>query len=293
MDIKNQELIRENLRYKTYSGYIDNQRVFIKKIVDPKLKNTVFREIGGLISMYELDPSEKYYQVPQFISFTDDTLMTTWIDGYNMSERFKEETEKYVQVLFKLYKYLDSRTSSGRGFTRFNHPRKPSNIDRTLERLEGIGIEKHIDKNIILELGDYLNKSVSEVETRFTHGDLQPGNIIITQKEVPAIIDCEACSWLYPRHYNIVNFVFNYCMSYEDKKYLKYLDEYFKYTEMEIDETVKSLVNFTAGLRSLHILDEILIGNTNEGQDNISEKKIELLIKMADNILNNRVFNSI
>ena len=291
MDIKNKTVIRKNLRYETYSGNIDNQKVFVKKLVNPNLRNSLLREISGLISMYELDPEEKIYQVPKLISFENDTLITTWVDGLLMLEKFNEGVvEESVLTLFNLYKYLDSCTTSGIGITRFNKPDKPSNIQVTLERLKSVDIGKYIDEDLILKLGKLLDTNLPKIETRFTHGDLQPGNIIEGSDNKPVIIDCEACSWLYPRHYNIVNFIFNYCMKYEDSSYLEYLNRYFEYIGMNIEENI-DLVNFTAGLRVLHSFDEILLGNTEVAKEHISSLKMDLFKKITQNILDEKLFN--
>jgi len=268
--ITHKELIRKNLRYATYSGVYNGGKVFIKTAVDPKLKNGIKNEADGLKAMRTLDPRGTHYQIPKVLHLADDTIVTSWADGQLMKANLNQRTAKQnFEKLADLYQFIDGASAGAIGTTRFNRPGQDNGVAKTMLRLRELGYEQHIDHRLVERVAEYALSVIPTIETRFTHGDLQPGNIIISPKGNLWVVDCESCDQLWPRHYNLINFVFNYGAQPDvwlKRSLLELFDDY--YTQQAINpEEIIDQINFSAAMRCLQSINEQLGGNTESGKD--------------------------
>jgi thiamine kinase-like enzyme len=292
-NVVNKHLIRENLRFAIYNGELNGARVFIKTAAKPDLEKAIAVEAAGLQAMYELDPAESHYSTTRVLGITNDSLMTSWAEGSSMVEDFTKATaEQHIDTLLDLFSYIDSRTSSGSGVTRFNQPGRENGVDEMLRRLKALDYQKHIDASLVEKTAEYARQHLTTTETRFTHGDLQPGNILIRPNEVPVVIDCESCSWLWPRHYNLVNFAFNYGPRHDTWLPKKLYTAFFAYFDMlQIDpKSMVDQINFSAAMRAMQSINELLGGHTEAGRDRLPENVRDYLIACMENIIQGRLF---
>ena len=237
--------------------------MFIKQAVDPKLRERLLTEATGLVAMREIDPLEMHYRVPGVIELTSEYIVTEWASGRPMEEDFAagkgEAIRAHLPYLAQLYAYMDQRSSGSTGITRFNQPGKQSNIDKALEALEKLDFRAHVDGHLVEQMVKYVKRVLPGTVTCFTNGDLQPGNLMIDGTGVPTVIDCETCSWLWPRHYNIVNFICNYGSRYPTLAHdlRDMFTEYCEHVGVVAEESIDAF-NVSAAMRSLQIVQEQL-----------------------------------
>lgn len=258
-----------NLRYSVSSGVLDGRPVFIKTAIDPALKAGIANEAAGLKAMRTLDPMQTHYSTPQVLCLTDDTIVTTWADGELMIKKLDQLTvTQYHHTLIELFLFLDGASPGSVGITRYNRPNEENNVEKTMKQLEGLHYEKHIDHNLVEKTAHYALSHMTTIETRFTHGDLQPNNIIVTPKNQLWVIDCESCDKLWPRHYNLVNFVFNYGVHsdlWRKRSLMSAFDTYF--AKLGINpHTIIDQINFSAAMRCLQRINEELGDHTEVGK---------------------------
>lgn len=290
-DVTSKKLIRKNLRYAAYSGTYNGQKVFIKTAVDPKLHAGIQSEAIGLERMASLDPDQRHYSVPAVLDVSEGGIVTSWADGPLMQDVYKRHHAQHSATLIDLYSYLDSKSVSQIGTTRFNRPDQENRITKTMKRLEALEYGKHIDRGLVEATAKFAMNAASTIETRFTHGDLHPGNIIVTSNR-PWIIDCESCDDLWPRHYNIVNFVFNYGMP-PSSWMREHLADCFKgyFFKIQIDPAEHmTQINFSAAVRCLQSLVEILGGNTEAGKECLEDFQHYYLTNTMQRIVDGELF---
>ena len=210
--------IRTNHRYATYKGSLDEEPVFIKKVVDPELRNALTHEISGEEKMRNLDSQNKFYFTPKVLEQDSDYIVTEWVDGHLMVDDFesgdKDKINQHLEYLTNLYAFIDSQESTGIGITRFNQLNQETGVERISKKLKEFTYSQGIDWELVAKISAYITRVLPKTETRFTHGDLQPGNIMLTDNGQTYLIDFESCSDLWPRHYNIMNFIMNYGAKY-------------------------------------------------------------------------------
>ncbi len=292
-DITHKQLIKNGLHFESSSGIYDGKKVFIKTAITRDQNQRIQKEAAGLQAMFELDPTSLYYQTPEILYTSSNTIITSWVEGTLMVDHLVPATVEVMWAkLRELYHYIDSRTTSGKGITRMNQPRKRNNIDFVMQQLVSLNYDKFIDTTIVESIADYIHTNMDSVETRFTHGDLQPSNILITPTEQLAIIDCESCSWLWPRHYNIVNFTYNYLLKDLPDiavTLIANLYKYFNEADIDISEHIRQ-INFSAAVRSIQILLESLATNSKSGTPDIPEKTSTNVAYIMQAILKDQLF---
>ena len=279
--------IQTNHRFSTFEGLLENKKVFIKFAVDPELKERLSIEANGLRSMRQLDPNEMLYHVPSVIELTDDYIVTEWAEGAPMADDFAQKNlvnvEYDLSYLVRLYSFIDqtvdTRVKMGDIIERA--------VDKHITNLKTLEYEKYVDKKLIDRLVEYIRANTESIETRTTNGDLQPGNIMVAKNTKPTIIDCETYRDSWPRHYNIVNFVFNYGAEYPEllDKFRNMLDEYGQVINVNPSDDVVSF-NFSAAMRSLQIIEERLSG------DNFNSEIKDYVETSVLNILGGRLFTN-
>lgn len=296
MDLSKKELIAKNLRFAAYQGLLKDEKVFIKTALQEDLHQSIWKEAAGLTIMYELDPEARFYRVPKVLYISGDTLITSWAEGHPALEYFEsknlEAVSKHINFLLELYAYLDSKTTSSVGVTRVNQPGKQNGIEKALERIGEIGQKNPIDMKLFREVGAYAKGLETIVENRFTHGDLQAGNVLVNGNDVPTIVDCEGCSFLWPRHYNIVNLVFNYTLNHGEWLGEDLEAAFWKYFEVVgIDpKDAAYQINFSASLRCLQSISEQLMGHSTEGLDALPKHIEDFIVKAMKNIVEGKLF---
>lgn len=255
--------IRTNLRFATYRGELEGEPVFIKVAASEKTRENLTAEAAGLMNMGELDPGARFYKTPHVIESTRDYIVTNWADGEPMGKDFHEGNQRVVEhlgYLADLFAFVDSRTNGGSGINRFNRPGKKHGVDDILERLESVNYARHIDAGTMRAIAAYARGTADGVETRFTNGDLQPGNLLIDNSGKVTAVDCESCSWLWPRHYNIVNLIFNYGSSKDwlRPKFAGFFDDYCQKAAASVNQETIDTCNLSAAMRCLQIVYENL-----------------------------------
>jgi predicted Ser/Thr protein kinase len=268
--ITHKKLIRENLRYATFSGIYNGEKVFIKTATGSEQKDGVKSEVDGLKAMRALDPTQTHYLTPKLLHLSEDTIVTTWADGELMAKGLNQYTaEPSFKRLANLYHFIDKSSVGGIGTTRFNRPGQDNGVEKTMLRLRELEYQKHIDRQLVARTAEYALSVVSTIQTRFTHGDLQPGNIIISPNDNLWVIDCESCDQLWPRHYNLINFVFNYGAqpsNWLKDSLSKLFDHYFLLHAIDPNEILNQ-INFSAAMRCLQSINEQLGDHTEPGKD--------------------------
>ena len=210
--------IQTNHRYATFKGSLGEKSVFIKKAVDPDLRDALAQEISGEEKMRNLDSQNKFYFTPKVLEQDSDYIVTEWVDGHLMVDDFesgdKDKIKQHLEYLTNLYAFIDSQESTGIGITRFNQPDQETGVERISKKLKEFTYSQGVDWELVAKISAYVTRVLPKTETRFTHGDLQPGNIMLTDNGQTYLIDFESCSDLWPRHYNIMNFIMNYGAKY-------------------------------------------------------------------------------
>ena len=253
--------VRTNHRFATFQGVLDGGRVFIKQAVNPALQERLLLDAVGHITMRELDRLESVYRVPAIIEVSSDFIVTQWADGAPMQEDFRRGNERvmtnHLAYLLKVYLFIDQRSSGVKGVTRFNLPDEESGITRILDALKKRELHAAISTELVEQTTSYVNKKVNTLETRFTNGDLQPGNILVVSGSMPTLVDCETCSWLWPRHYNIVNFLVNYGIQHPwlMSEFEGMFSEYCRQLEIIPEKTLDAF-NVSAAMRCLQMIEE-------------------------------------
>lgn len=277
--------IRTNHRFSTFEGLFGDKKVFIKFAADPELKERLPLEANGLRAMRQLDPNEMLYHVPSVIELTDDYIATEWAEGTPMADDFKEKdsvkVEHDLSYLIRLYSFIDQTANTGVKMGDIANKA----VDKHLSNLKAFEYDKYIDEKLVDKLAEYIRANAELIETRTTNGDLQPGNIMVADGTKPTVIDCETYRDSWPRHYNIVNFVFNYGADYPElsDKLRNMLVEYGQVISVNPSDDVVSF-NVSAAIRSLQIIEERLSdGNFNLGIKNYVETSMR-------NILGGRLF---
>jgi hypothetical protein len=274
-------------RFATFKGTYENQPVFIKTAVDPTLKGDLVLEAVGLTNMKELDNFETLYKVPSIIAVSPDYIMTEWALGRPMKDDFEsgnmEMVDTWLSYLVDLYVFIDGKSNGTLGATRFNRPDRKSNVEQALDNLESLNFRDYMDSVMIDRMAAYIPTIIPTTETRFTNGDLQPSNLLVSEEGVPTVVDCESCSWLWPRHYNIVNFIFNYGARYPEmiKKFKDMLHQYCM--KLEIDPYAsKDAFNISAAMRCLQMVEERLAAQSySQGQNNQFTPRIRTYIESS------------
>lgn len=253
-------VIRKNFRFETYKGVRQDQPVFVKVSTSDKTAHKLLLEATGLINMRELDAKGAYYRVPEVIELGADYIVTSWAEGSPMADDFKEDSPRlteHLKYLNDLYLFVDSRSNGGVGVTKFTRTDKQDTVDRIQKKLTSAEFNNQIDRQLIDNLANYIREVEPTVETRFTNGDLQPSNLLVAEHGAITVIDCESCSWLWPRHYNLVNFAFNYGWHFPwlRSQLKNMLEEYCRKSELDINNQLDAF-NITAAMRSMGILYE-------------------------------------
>lgn len=273
--------IRATHRFLAFEGQLDNRKVFIKQAVDTRLRERLLAEAAGLMAMSEIDPLETQYQVPGLIELNPEYIVTEWASGYPMEEDFTQNRQAaiaaHLPYLAALYSFIDQRSGDGHGMTRFNRPGKKANVKVALDALHELDFERHIDKSLVEQTAVYITRVLPETATRYTNGDLQPGNLLIDGEGVPTVVDCETCSWLWPRHYNIVNFVFNYAAKYPALAHnlRDMFREYCEHIGVVAEESIDAF-NVSAAARCLQMVQEQL---TAYGSETTTEKTLDPAVR--------------
>lgn len=291
--LTDKQLIRKNLRYATYKAVLDDRQVFVKEGVGKKTTSMLWLEAMGLQNMFELDPVGNQYNVPSVIFVSNNTIITSWADGKEMSQDLSSSSiDGYLDFLISLYVFIDGKTTSSVGTTRWNQPKQKDSIYKIMDKFDELQIEQYIDKEILSSLVNYIKENIGSIETRFTHGDLQPGNILVDGEDLPTVIDCESCSWLWPRHYNLVNLLFNYSLKEKRKFNSQFLEAFQRYFEIlrlsPQDHTLQ--INISAAMRCVGILREHIGGHANEGHNELPQEIREFVESVSSKILSNKLF---
>ncbi len=291
LKLTEKKLIRKNLRFSTFFAKFGRRKVFVKKANTVKLIKRLYREISGMHILAELDPLKKFYDVPKIIQLDNNTLITTWIEGTPLLDYLENHDffSKYIPKLIRIYGFIDERSPSSKGITILNNPKSKPMIDRLLEKISLTKAATLLNKKKILLIANYAKKHLSSLEAKFAHGDLQPANVLIDKKGNFNIIDCESCSFLWPRHYEIVNFVFNYSYIHPDKAiFLKNcIKDYIKNLQMPKEQILQQL-NTIAAIRWLSIIVEQLTNHTEIAHETLAPEKLLQLNHIAENILSEK-----
>jgi len=288
-------LIRENKRYATYRGELHGQSVFIKAARQAELQPRLITEASGLLNLAQLDLHEQYYTVPQVIRVEENALITSWSEGVLMKDEFElghPQFENHLSTLLNLFLYFDAQSSPTGEGNRYTVPGRENAVDSVLFKLRGHGFAEHIDAPLLESLADLVRPRLVGLDKRFAHGDLQPGNILIGGK-VPILIDGEACSWLWPRHYNAINFVVNYTHLSEqlEQRLNQFLTDYFAQLGLDL-EAVREHINTIAGVRCLQMAWEELGGYLEDRpMPHIRPEIKDYVERTAQTILSERIFN--
>lgn len=254
--------ISANLRFATYRGELEGENVFVKVAANDETRELLLTEATGLVNMRELDMNERFYRTPSVITVTPDYIVTSWADGHPMKDDFKGDDRRvagHLNYLAELFAFVDSRTSGSLGVTRYNRPGKQHGVDEILAKLESVEYGRHIDAGLVRGIAEYARGAIPGAETRFTNGDLQPSNLLIDTTGKVTVVDCESCSWLWPRHYNIVNFIFNYGSAFEwlRPQLPHFFNDYCQKTGIDASQAVDAF-NLSAAMRCLQIIYENL-----------------------------------
>lgn len=253
--------LQANGRFEIYKGLYRDKPVSIKVCVDKSKKDRLSKELAGLLNMNEIDPKGITYKIPGAIELTSDYIATDWIDGTEMIDDFDRKDidaiNKHLKYLVNLYVFMDQRSNGQTGVTQFNREGFEDTGNSAIIKLKKLNYQEWFDPNLAEQVSKYISDKITDIETRFTNGDLQPGNMIIIKDGGIALIDFETCSWLWPRHYNIVNLVFNYSIKYpwvSDILKAAFIDYCDKLQLNALDNT--DAFNISAAARSLQILIE-------------------------------------
>jgi aminoglycoside phosphotransferase (APT) family kinase protein len=200
--------IRTNQRFSTFEGLLENKKIFVKIAIDAKLKERLSIEANGLKGMKQLDPNEALYHVPNVIELTNDYIATEWAEGKPMVNDFEggdiAKIELDLKYLVRLYTHID-QVGNNKVDIRDSIQKA---VDKSLKNLDALKYQEYIDAELVKALVQYIRTHADAIEARTTHGDLQPGNVMVSDDNKPTIVDCETYRDSWPRHYNIVNFVF-------------------------------------------------------------------------------------
>jgi len=278
--------IRTNKRFSTFEGRRNGERVFIKYPVSDELKGRLVDEAAGLQAMRQLDPNESLYRVPSVIELTDTYIVTEWAEGKLMEEDFKvfntEAIERHLEYLIRLYAFVDQAAASGVASVEATN----TTIDKTLARLSSLNFESYVDEKLVQQIAEYIRTQTPHIETKATNGDLQPGNIFVSEGAPPTVVDCESYRDIWPRHYNIINFVFNYGAAYPglQSALRVMLESYAEKAGVVLKDSTDTF-NISAATRTLQMLEERLSG---EGLSDDAKRYITNAIR---NILEGHLFN--
>jgi hypothetical protein len=285
--------ITGNHRFITYQGMSDGVPVFLKVPANERLQERLKSEAEGMAELARRDKDETLYRVPKLIEVTPGYIATEWVDGYSMSEDFESGDQAKIKAdvdyLVKLYAFFDA-FPGGQGVTRFNLPDEKPQTVVTLEKIAELGADKSIDMNLAKEVASYIENALPATETRYTHGDLQPGNILYRTDGKPVIVDCETRSPLWPRHYNIVNFTFNYSRKYP-QLHAVLSAAFWAYCDVvKVDATQHSdAFNVSAGMRALQLTIEKQLDAQRENKTISSDDAAYINIMMRK-VVSNKLF---
>lgn len=280
-------------RFATYRGTSDGMPVFLKVPSDERLKERLKAEAEGLNELARRDKDETLYHVPKLIKITPGYAATEWVDGYPMSQDFEFGDQAKIKVdsdyLVRLYAFFDA-FPGGRGTTRFHLPDQKPQTVVALEKIVELGADKNIDMNLVKEVASYIENTLPATETRYTHGDLQPGNILLRRDGKPVIVDCETCSPLWPRHYNIVNFTFNYLKKYPHL-HTTLSAAFWAYCDVAKVDATKNIdaFNVSAGMRALQMTVEKQLDAQRENKT-INSDDAAYVDAMMRKVVSNKLF---
>lgn len=284
--------IRTNHRYATFKGSLGEKSVFIKKAVDPELRHALVLETKGEEKMRNLDSQNKFYFTPKVLEQDSDYIATEWVDGHLMVDDFesgdKDKIKQHLEYLTNLYAFIDSQESTGVGITRFNQLNQETGVERISKKLKEFTYSQGIDWELVAKISAYITRVLPKTETRFTHGDLQPGNIMLTDNGQTYLIDFESCSDLWPRHYNIMNFIMNYGAKYpalrSDLDLM--LASYCSMRGIDYEES-KDTFGIAVAMRSLQMIYEWLSEQKRDGvaRPQLTKQQREYLKKMQKYII--------
>lgn len=205
----------------------------------------------------------------------------------------KSKVKSHLSYLGDLYAFIDSQASTGRGVTQFNEPDKKTGVAQILQKLEDFDWQREIDEDLVNKTCSYIEQVLPYVETRFTHGDLQPGNIMLTNEGSVYLVDFESCSDLWPRHYNIVNFIVQYNIRYPALQTDLHgmFDRYCRARKVDQDNEVDAF-NVSSAMRSLQIIYELLSSLRRDGIDSphLTDTQRKYVEGIMINVLSGRLF---
>ncbi len=277
--------IRSNDRFAAFEGHIDGRQVFIKFAVAPETRKRLTAEAAGLDAMRALDPSESMYRVPHVIELTDTYVATEWAEGRPMKEDFDHldlhTIESDIDYLVKLYTFIDRATTSTSDHSKINEQA----VEKHEAVLQRLHYEEFIDATLAVQTADYIRAQIPSIETRPTNGDLQPGNLMVSSGATPTVVDCESYATSWPRHYSIVNFVFNYAIEHPSTANTVHaaITRYCDILNIDPQRNVDAF-NVSAAIRSLQIVEERLSGGT------IAPDVKQYVEHAMQNIINHRLF---
>lgn len=277
--------IRANERYAAYEANYSGKKAFIKRVVDPELKERLAIESKGLEAMRALDPAGRFFTVPHVIEVSGDYIATEWAEGNPMSDDFErydaDRIESDVDYLTRLYAFIDQSTPDHTGR---NHD-FGKQVDDHITELEKLSYQKYVDPELVMRTAKFVKDYYLRAEIKAANGDLQPGNIMVVDEGLPTVIDCESYRTTWPRHYIITNFVFNYGSRYPGliPRFKTMLKEYG--AEVAVDPWVSpDSFNVSAGLRSLQILIERLSG------EGLSDQTVRYVTNTMQAIVDGKLF---
>ena len=105
------------------------------------------------------------------------------------AELDKDKIKQHLEYLTNLYAFIDSQESTGIGITRFNQLNQETGVERISKKLKEFTYSQGIDWELVAKISAYITRVLPKTETRFTHGDLQPGNIMLTDNGQTYLID--------------------------------------------------------------------------------------------------------
>jgi len=279
--------IRTNQRFATFAGELEGKKVFIKYAVDGELRERVRAEADGLDEMRRLDPSEAIFHVPGVVECTDNYIVTEWAYGVPMAEDFKEQhlakVEHDIAYLVHIYAFIDQTAARGVGAETLSEQ-----VDnKHIPALRALEYKNHVDSRLVDGVVAFIKSNAELTETRATNGDLQPGNLMIGEDSLPTVIDCESFGTHWPRHYNIVNFIFNYGAEYPGlrARLAGMMGDYGLAVNVNPHEESASF-NVSAAIRSLQIIEERLSG------DGLTPEVKAYVEAAMQNIVAGRLFNT-
>jgi serine/threonine protein kinase len=211
--------IRVNHRWRTYSGILNGQKVFIKICADlQNLSGRLKREIETTHYIQSNLNGSEPFSVPNIISSGDDHIIYSFIDGELMLD-----TEWYndqgMRDLYRIYQWFEADSNK----TELGFLDAKEEFDQFLGKLEELQdfvleskttISKYFDIDYFncLEYAiNFLKKSVNNLSLVAMHGDLTPGNILINNTDQIHVIDWESFA-LRPKYYEVVNFTYNFAL---------------------------------------------------------------------------------